>query len=357
MATDWASVSAGATHTCAIRVGKLYCWGRDQNEQLGDGAGQINVSSPKQITAATDWKTVSAGAIHTCAIRSTGKLYCWGGDDSGQLGNGPANGGTPSTSPQQITSATDWTSVDAGRQHTCAIRVGKLYCWGFDGDGRLGNGAGLASQQAPQQITAATDWKSVSAGSFHTCAIRSTGKLYCWGWDDTGEIGNGPASTAQVDAPQQITTATDWTRVSTGGEFTCALRSTGKLYCWGDNFHGQVGNGTDGGYVSAPTQSTTAADWKSVSANFQQSCAIRSTGKLYCWGDDSSEQLGNGAAGNADAPLQITSATDWTNASGGDAHSCAIRAGGKLYCWGRDDNGQLGNGSASMSTQNVPQQV
>ena len=106
-------------------------------------------ASPASASLATDWTTVSAGAGHTCAIRSTGKLYCWGNDASGQVGNGASTGNV--TSPAQITSATDWQTVGAGANDTCAVR-GKLYCWGGDGDGQVGNGAPTGNVTSPQQV-------------------------------------------------------------------------------------------------------------------------------------------------------------------------------------------------------------
>ena len=105
---------------------------------------------------------------------------------------------------------------------------------------------------SPASASLATDWTTVSAGGGHTCAIRSVGKLYCWGSDVYGQVGNG-ATTGDVTSPVQITSATDWKSVSAAGH-TCAIRSTGKLYCWGDDSNGQVGNGATTGNVTEPHQ-------------------------------------------------------------------------------------------------------
>ena len=248
-------------------------------------------------------------------------------------------------SPASAALATDWTTVSAGREHTCAIRsVGKLYCWGDDFDGQVGNGATIGDVISPKQITLATDWKSVSAGYSHTCAIRSVGKLYCWGNDGGGQVGNG-ATIGDVISPKQITSATDWKAVDTGDGHTCAIRSVGKLYCWGGDGNGQLGNGA-GSDSTIPIQITSATDWKTVSGGNGHTCAIRSVGKLYCWGYNGDGEVGNGAAtGDVTAPVQVTSATDWKTVSAGDAHTCAVR--GKLYCWGDDTYEQIGNGATT----------
>ncbi|HUQ00442.1 MAG TPA: polysaccharide lyase family 7 protein [Aeromicrobium sp.] len=319
---DWKTVSAGGNQTCLTRTnGKLYCWGTD-------GTG----SSLYAISGASDWTSVSAGAAHQCAIRASGVLYCWGDDSSGQVGNGA--GGSP-TVTAQITTFTNWTRVSAGDSHTCAIRAGTLFCWGSDASGQIGNGDGDNSPTSPQQITASATWTSVSAGGSHTCAIRSVGILYCWGNDDAGQVGNGGGTGNGLSVPQQITTATDWKSVSAGATHTCAIRSTGKLYCWGNDANGQLGNGS-GGSSTIPIQITSAADWKSVSAGGTHTCALRGSGIIYCWGADNYNQsVEGGAITDVDYPQKVGgSYTDWKSIDAGANHTCALRGGGALYCWG-----------------------
>ncbi len=142
----------------------------------------------------TDWKGVSAGGAHACAIASSSKLYCWGNDDHGQLGNTDVF--NSKTTPNEVKGGTGWTVVSAGDAHTCGIRSGRLYCWGSDSDGRLGNtGSYINDKGTPQQIGSLADWRTVSAGGAHTCAIRSSRYyLYCWGDDSRGQIGDGTNS-------------------------------------------------------------------------------------------------------------------------------------------------------------------
>jgi alpha-tubulin suppressor-like RCC1 family protein len=319
---DWKTVSAGGNQTCLTRTnGKLYCWGTN-------GTG----SSLYSISGASDWTSVTAGAAHQCAIRGSGVLYCWGDDSSGQVGNGSAGSPTVTT---QITTATNWTRASAGDAHTCAIRgTGILYCWGSDASGQLGNGAD-GSTTAPQQITAATNWKSVSAGGSHTCAIRSVGILYCWGSDDFGQVGNGNGTGNGLPVPQQITSATDWKSVSAGATHTCAIRSVGKLYCWGNDANGQLGNGA-GGSMTVPQQITSATDWKSVSAGGSHTCALRGSGVIYCWGADNYNQsVEGGGTADINYPQNVSVGySDWKSIDAGGRHTCALRGGGALYCWG-----------------------
>lgn len=292
----------------------------------------------------------------TCAIEDDGSLRCWGDDEHGQVGNGgPFDQSEfppgvefefpPASARTEITRAHDWTSVDGGATHTCAIRsTGKLYCWGADDSGQLGDGGANTDVSSPVRITTVDGWRSVSAGGSHTCAIRYSGKLYCWGSDTSGQVGDG--SQIGADRPRQITNATDWRSVSAGGNHTCAVRSTGKLYCWGADESGQVGDGSLTGATS-PRQIATATDWKMVAAGGQHSCAIRSVGKLHCWGSDQDGQLGDGGTNsNSSWPKQVGTWTGWTSVSAGEAHTEATYRPDELYAWGSDDHYQLGTRDA-----------
>lgn len=312
--------------------------------------GIFVVASPAsaQEFSDTDWKFASAGGSHACGIDDSTYLYCWGNDDDGQLGNST----TPNskTEPDRIYDWKGWTVVSAGGTHTCGIRSGRLYCWGSDQYGQLGNGrSSSADKPLPQQISGATDWVAVTAGVSHTCAIRNISRkgrmLACWGDDRQGQIGNG--SLTSPTSPAFVSKATDWRTVTAGGFHTCGIRSIrtkgSMLACWGDDSFGQVGNGDLGG-PNRPAQVSRAYDWQSVSAGDAHTCAIRSNGMLACWGSDASGQIGNGGGTGSgpDRPAQVAKnlPTDWKSASAGGKHSCGIRGSGRLYCWGSNEYGQ-----------------
>jgi alpha-tubulin suppressor-like RCC1 family protein len=320
--TDWKTISAGGSHTCAIRTtSQLYCWGTD-----GTGSALYPISGYR------DWKSVSVGASHRCAVRGTGYLYCWGSDSYGQVGNGSL--GSPST-PARVGGSTDWKSVSAGDTHTCGIRgAGILYCWGHDADGQLGNGAGSVSDfTVPTRVGTAQGWKSVSAGGAHTCAIWGNSTLYCWGSDASGQVGNGSTSGDDVSSPTRISAAT-WSSVSAGGSHSCAVRSDGLLGCWGSDSDGQLGNGT-GGDRSAPASTTNATDWKRVSAGANHTCAYRGTGTLYCWGaNDQRQSVESSSTSSFQTPQRYSGIYDWKAVDAGSQHTCAIPGSSRIYCWG-----------------------
>ena len=344
--TDWKVASAGGSHACGIdNSGYLYCWGNDDSGQLGNTAALNSKTEPDRIGDSRGWTAISAGGAHTCGIRS-GKLYCWGSDEFGQLGNGRTSSSIKPT-PQQISGASDWLMVTAGITHTCAIRniSGKgrmLACWGDDSRGQIGNGS-LPSPTTPAFVSKATDWSAISAGGSHTCGLRSiSGKgrmLACWGSDQFGQVGNG--SLGGPNRPAQVSRAYDWKAVSAGESHTCGIRGTGMLACWGSDEFGQIGNG---GGVSASGPSSPAqvaknlpTNWKSVSAGGGHTCGIKgSTDRLYCWGDN---QYGQSVAASEEPLFTAPQlyAGSWKGQDTGHRHSCAIGGDGRLSCWGVPD--------------------
>lgn len=359
---DWRVVSAGTNHTCGIRIsGRLYCWGMDFFGVLGDGGANTDQPAPVEVSGgATDWLSVSAGYGHTCGIRSSGRLYCWGYDAFGQLGDGGAN--LSQTTPVEVFGGnTSWTSVTSGENHTCARRsTGRLFCWGYDVAGQVGDGGTNAERHVPIQVFGhRTTWAGVSAGRNHTCARRVTGRLFCWGSDSSGQVGDGFTSTDRAVPVQVLGGATDWTSVDAGLHHTCGRRSTGRVFCWGDDSGGQLGDGGANTNRQAPRLvSGGFTDWASVSTGTYHTCGRRTSGRLLCWGSDQYGQLGDGGPNiGQPAPVQVFGATrTWTSVTAGQDHTCARKASRRLYCWGRDASGQVGDG-APNTDQAIPTEV
>jgi hypothetical protein len=359
--SDWRSVSVGYRTTCGIRTtGRLYCWGADGLGQLGDGGTNTDQPLPVEVAGnATNWTAVSTNGGHTCGRRATGRLYCWGSDSDGQVGDGGTN--TPRTTPTLVAGGiTNWSSVSVGATHTCGRRAtGQLYCWGSDHSGQLGDGGTDAPRITPRLVVGGiTDWTSVSAGDSQTCARRATGHAYCWGYDADGLLGNGGADVNRGSPTLVAGGITNWASISAGDSLTCGRRATGQIYCWGSDSDGQLGN--DGASVprSIPTPVAGGGTWTSVTAGGNHACGRRPSGRLFCWGNDSSGELGDGGASmDRFTPVQVAGgATDWTVVDAGVATLCARITSGRLFCWGSDGAGQVGDGGTNAN-QGRPAQV
>ena len=241
---SWRFVTAGGNHTVAIRAdGTLWAWGDNGYGQLGNGTTSGTVNSPVQVGTYSDWRFVSAGESHTVAIRADGTLWAWGNNEFGRLGLG-GDDETNRNTPHQVQSGTTWALASAGTEHTVAITAdGTILAWGASWGHRLGIGDGWNATPTPILGTEAFTWRYVSTGYDHTIAIRGDGSLWGWGFNSHGQV---RAEGAQVVALSSITIPegpTDWARVSTGHNYTIATGTDGTLWSWGYNTGGQLGRG------------------------------------------------------------------------------------------------------------------
>jgi alpha-tubulin suppressor-like RCC1 family protein len=375
-------LAEGWLHTCGLTAeGVAYCWGNDEYGQLGNGGGWLDTQSPfpvdtSTITGNKAFVQLTAGNSHTCGLTAEGVAYCWGWDGYGQLGNGGASQDSQSPCPvntSAIPGNKAFVQLAGGGAHTCGLTAeGVAYCWGYDGDGELGNGGGSLSTQSPSLVDTSTipgnkAFIQLAGGGYHTCGLTAEGVATCWGYDNLGQLGNGGGSlSTQSPCPVDTSTMSGnklFIQLTAGNTYhTCGLTSDGVAYCWGNDGNGQLGNGG----VSLDTQSPSPVDTSTVPGNkaFIQltgggyhTCGLTAGGVAYCWGYDGHGELGNGGTSvDTQSPSPVdTSATPVNKAfvkfTGGYGHTCALTSEGVAHCWGTDLNGQLGNGFSSQDEQ------
>ncbi len=187
-ASVWNYVGTGWWHSCGIKTtGTLWCWGRDNRGQLGTGGGGDADVPQQESTTSTLWTTVSGGQEHTCATQSNGTLWCWGRNNNGQLGFGGGNVGDPT----QVGALTNWASVTAGAYHTCGRHTDNtISCWGDNNNyGQVGDGSYL--DRTTPVVIGGAEWASVDGGNgYFTCGIKTAGTLFCWGRNNFGQLGD-----------------------------------------------------------------------------------------------------------------------------------------------------------------------
>ena len=353
-------ITGGANHTCMLNEGKVLCWGNNLHGQLGNGQSGVTMHSsvPVEARGINDAVALGAGWEHTCAVHATGEVSCWGDDTSGELGNGETANSIPV--PVKVIGLDDAVDVTAGHWHTCALRSsGEVSCWGRNHDGQLGNDDMGIDSYVPVSVTGISDAVSVSANGEHSCAVHATGEVSCWGDNWEGEFGNGESGPGiQSAVPVKASGVSDAVAVASGYNHTCALREGGKVSCWGNNEFGQVGNGVDfvsealdGSLIVDPSEVVSLDDAIAVSAGGAYSCALRETGEISCWGTNTYGQLGNiQATFSNPTPLPVSGIDDAVGVATGGGHICAVRQGGAVSCLGSNIYGELGNGQSVQFT-------
>jgi len=242
----WATVAVGDNQTVAIKTdGTLWAWGRNTYGQLGQGtSGDARQTTPIQVGTDTHWVAAATGVDHLLALKDDGTLWAWGRNNNQCLGQGQGNI-TQQNSPVRVGTDSNWKAIAVGDNHCMALKTdGTLYTWGSGSDGRLGQGNNTTLGVPTRVLTATDTWKTMAGGGTHSIAIKTDGTVWCWGAGSYGQIGDN--ATSSRNTPTKVTTDyTDWVACS-AGQHSGALRANGSVWCWGYNSAGQIGDGTDG---------------------------------------------------------------------------------------------------------------
>jgi len=365
------TVAGGGQTRCGLSsAGEAFCWGRADVGQLGVGFyPSLTAVQPTPLLAQPGlaFSSLSVGAGHTCGLSASGAAYCWGAALFGQLGSGalpePCNPkdalNSCSVDALPVSGGVTFTALSVGGGHTCGLAAGGVaYCWGANHQGQLGHPSaqscsGYPCSLDPAPVTGGLAFTTIAAGGVHTCGLTTAGATYCWGSNADGQLGN-PAAGQGSEAPIQVSGGFTFTRLSAGPAHTCALTAGGAAYCWGSNFHGEVGSGS--AVVSTPSPlpvfggfifSTVTAG--STINGYGATCGVTSLG-ARCWGSGAGGTLGNGSTEDSNIPALVAGSLGFAAI----APSCGIIAAGRVYCWGSGPS--VGSGSADAETA-VPVEV
>lgn len=329
--TDAVQVSAGGNHTCArLSGGTVWCWGDNADGQLGDNS-TTSSRIPVQVSGLTGATNISAGGNHNCALLADRTVRCWGRNTEGQLGNGTT---IDSKIPVPVSSLASVAAVAAGGTHTCAVLTdGTARCWGSNLLEQLGNSILLpgGSSTVPVTATSVTSAVNITAGANHTCVsvnFPSTG-VKCWGNNFSGQLGS-PWTLNLLTLLPEATSNTPLTvsgitsapgSIAAGLDHTCAvISSDNTLRCWGQNANGQLGTVTTSSFGSPgagafpfstaiPVTVSGINSATQVTAGLLHSCALLTSGRVICWGRNTSGQLGNGTFFSSFSPVLVTDTT------------------------------------------------
>jgi alpha-tubulin suppressor-like RCC1 family protein len=352
-------ITGAGDDSCAVLKNEhIKCWGVDAEGQLGNGKKSEDQDVPveaKNITTATQ---VTAEGDATCALLSTGHVKCWGG--------------SVGYTPVEIKSITSAVEVTDGGGASCALLSnGHIECWGVNEAGELGNGTHVEfTEQTPSEVLDITDAIQITGGKAvndgHVCALLSTGRVDCWGDNDYGQLGQGTSegpesclfeSHACSVTPLEVPGVTGAVRIGAGPADTCAVLSDGHVQCWGR----YIKRFEKVSYPqNSPAEVPSITDATSVTSTQQGPCAVLSTGHVECWGFDEDGDLGNGEAGSGafqETPVEVSGLEDATQVASGEEHTCALLATGDVRCWGSNSGDALGDGEEHGLPKDVPVEV
>lgn len=346
-------VSAGKNHTLFIdQEGRVWAWGQNTFGQLGDGSTSdsttvVAVKGLENITA------VAAGCEHSLALDNNNKVWAWGCNKNGQLGIGSTD---DSTIPVQIESLQGIIAIAAGKEHSLALdQDGKVWAWGSDGCRQLGQGSDRQKDsKVPVSVVNLSGMVAIAAVDYYSAALKDDGTVWDWGLVHPGNFTN-PNWTF---VPGQVPGVIGACAIAVGPNHGAALRKDGTVWAWGDNGYGQLGTND---YIKETSLNRGIANQvdgltqvKAVAVGNYYGMALKEDGSIWGWGHNKYGQLGDGTTYNRLTPVQVLGLSEVASISAGGYHTLGIKGDGSLWAWGYNDNGQLGDGTTTSRYFPVP---
>ena len=356
-------VAAGDYHTVALKSdGTAWAWGYNNNGQLGDGT-TTSRSTPVRVLGLSGVTAIAAGQYHTVALASDGTVWAWGNNVSGQLGDGTT---TQRTTPVQVRGPggigylAGVTAIAGGGYHTVALGSDStVWAWGNNYSGQLGDGTNT-NRSTPVQVSGLTGVvTAIAAGYSHTVALKGDSKVWAWGRNYNGQLGDGTPTDRST--PVQVSGLTGVTDIAAGDYHTVALKGgDGAVWTWGYNNNGQLGDGTTTqrrtpvqvrGYGGTGNLTGVTA----IAGGGSHTVALKGGGTVWAWGSNAVGQLGDGTTTQRTTPVQVSTLSGVTAIAAGLSHTVALKGDGTVWDWGYNNNGQLGDGTTT--NRSTPVQV
>jgi alpha-tubulin suppressor-like RCC1 family protein len=350
--------------TCALTDdGVAWCWGYAIHD---DASRDERAATFTRVAAPEPLASITVGRDHRCGVARTGRAYCWGDNELGQLGLDTRR--QKADRPEPVAGNHLWRQVSAGGAHTCGVDVqGALFCWGAGEAGQLAPAAptarcpasllgGQANLRfpcalAPTPVLPRMRFREVATGNAHTCALAVDGSVWCWGYNYNHQAS--ASAEHQVREPTRVAMA-PMARIAAGSRHNCALDDAGRAYCWGFFRYGNVEGEDPGRGLPRPVRVGPVADLRTMSLGSGHGCAISGDGSAYCWGDDGSFALGSGTTRDdipGDSIVAVAGGLRFRSVAAGDSYSCGVSVLGGLYCWGNGLSFRFAGGNTEEHPQ------
>lgn len=350
--------AGGSGHTLVLKEdGSVWAWGDNNWGQLGQYSHQPNEydSIPSKVCGwwtgyyydNSSVKMVATGEVASYAVKNDGTVWAWGDNFFNHLGvyQDVFNSQSKVSYAMRVPGIYSAVFIAAGRFHQVALDYyGSVYTWGSNDDGQLGTGAEWYEESSsPVKLASITDIIAVSAGESHCLALQSDGTVWAWGQNTCGQIGDGARGPSNDRyTPVKVPGLPKIKAIAANGDHSLALAEDGRVYAWGHNWYGVLGDGSCDDR-SSPVEVQGLNDVIALASGTYFSMALSSDGSVWCWGGNYSGQLGNGGMVNSYIPVKVSGLDEITSISAGGSHAMAIRKDGTLWVWGANNHGQLGN--------------
>ncbi len=331
--------------------GTVSTFGFNDAGQLGDGT-TVDRATPARIPGLTGVVAVADGAdSYSLALKADGTVVSWGSNLWHQLGAGVS---ADQHAPVPVVGLTDVTAIAAGSALSLALKAdGTVHVWTSNTRGQAGDGT-TQERRTPVQVPGLSDIIAISAEVSHALALGADGTVYGWGVNSRGQVGDG--STTDVRAPVAIAGLEDIVAIATGRAYSLALRSDGVVFAWGANAQGQLGDGsTDDALTPVPVIGLAGIEITALASAFQSSYALAADGRVFAWGFNAHGELGDDTTVNRTTPVQVPGLAGITAIAAGDRHALARDSHGAIFAWGLNNHGQLGDGT--LTTRKLPVQI
>jgi alpha-tubulin suppressor-like RCC1 family protein len=361
-------VAVGDGFSCIVREnGTVSCWGRNEKGQLGTGDTQHS-GLPKSVVVGEGEDAeelggvvqISAGQEFVCALRDDDSVWCWGANESGQLGTGTYLSGGVETSAVLVSGLGDAAQVTTGASHACALlHDGSARCWGGGGTSYALGGGSTPSGRLVTVLTGDASKmlgiRALATGSWNTCALLGDGTGYCWGTSERGEVANIFGASAE---PMQSGEFEDLDLLGAGHKVTCWGHVDGRVSC-----HGQGPFGENQGERWVPVEMPVPLNEEGepepkvskIALDDSARCMLFDDGSVSCWGYNHVGQLGDGTMNESGTLLQVEGLSEVVALDAGYSHVCAVEESGRVFCWGGNESGELGN--ASILESSIPTRI
>ncbi|MEM9192524.1 MAG: hypothetical protein AAGF12_25340 [Myxococcota bacterium] len=364
-ATPVQLIAAGQDHTCVGSTGspQVWCWGENTNGKLGIGSDTVGriQDDPALVALDDNLLTLHAGQSSTCATIEPGKIFCWGSNNRFRLGIddpmvGQGNVPAPTQVGADFPESLEWNAVEVRTDHGCGITtMGRVYCWGEGEHGQVGVDPPTPMLLVRTPTRLAGIFTTFAVGNNFSCTLTSGGSPRCFGTNSGGQLGS-PETVMMRAVPESVQGGRTSRLLTVGLDRSCAVSaSDSEIRCWGANSSNRLGlvMPPDPRNVRVATPVNTELIFQRLEIGREHICGItQGDGRLFCWGDNTSGQLGVGDNADRREPTEVLPSGGWERVDAGWDHTCATRDDGKLYCWGLGSGAQLSRscGRESMTT-------